>query len=129
MAPRPLIFLSSLTNIDKVDLVANFVKVSLAKVTGRFVSASLPNLPIVLLRYLSYGIILVNLALRRFISVDTLLMKAFLILVLCLVDRNNVVIPHLEGFSNILNVVLVLYFPAGFNLFSSVFASFTLASL
>ena len=62
MAPRPLIFLSSLSNIDKVHLFANFVKVSLAKVTGRFVSASLPNLPIVLLRYLSYGIILVNLA-------------------------------------------------------------------
>ena len=58
-----------------------------------------------------------------------LLVKAFLILVFCLVDRNNVVIPHLESFSNILNVVLVLYFPAGFNLFSSVFANFTLASL
>ena len=35
-----------------------------------------------------------------------LLVKAFLILVFCLVDRNNVVIPHLESFSNILNVTL-----------------------
>ena len=49
-ATQTLIFLSNLSNIDKVNLVANLGKTSLAKGTVRFISASLPILPIALLR-------------------------------------------------------------------------------
>ena len=53
MAPLRLIFLSNLSNIDEVALVANLGKAPLARRIGRFISASLPNLPITLPRNLS----------------------------------------------------------------------------
>ena len=47
-APRPLIFLSNLSNADEVALVANVGKTSSPKGTARSNSAPLSNSPITL---------------------------------------------------------------------------------
>ena len=47
-APRPLIFLSNLSNVEEIVSVTNLGKTSLSEETARFISALLPNLSIVL---------------------------------------------------------------------------------
>ena len=47
-APRPLTFLSNLSNTEEFALVAKLGKTSLAKGTARSNNAFLPNLPIIL---------------------------------------------------------------------------------
>ena len=74
-APRPLIFLSNVSNIDENALVTNLGKMSLAKGTASFISASLPNIPIALPWNLPDWVILSNWASVRLISVDLLLAK------------------------------------------------------
>ena len=63
-------------------------------------------------------------------SVDMLLAKAFLILVVCLVVRNNLCSNYSSSkfFLFNLNIVPVLFFSADFNLFNCVFVSLTLGS-
>ena len=53
MAP-PQLFFFQIYLIEKVSLVFNLDKTSLAKGIARFISTSLPNLPITLPRNLSY---------------------------------------------------------------------------
>ena len=63
-------------------------------------------------------------------SVDILIAKAFLILVVCLVVRNNSCDNSSSSkfFLFNVNIVPVLFFAADFNLFNYVFVSLTLAS-
>ena len=65
-----------------------------------------------------------------FISVDILLVMVFLILVVCLVVRNNSCGNYSTSKFSLftLNIVPVLVFAADFNLFNYVFVSLTLYS-
>ena len=69
-------------------------------------------------------------ALLTFISVDILSAKAFLILVVCLVRRNNSCDNSSSSkfFLFNRNIAQVLFFVADFNLLNCVFVSLTLAS-
>ena len=59
-ACRALIFLSNLSNIDEVNLVANSGKTSLAKETARLIQCFFANCTILLSRNPAHAIILVN---------------------------------------------------------------------
>ena len=89
IAPCRLIFLSNLSNTDKVALVANSGKTSLVKGTTSSNNTFLLKLPIILPRNPPGSTISENLALLSFISDDLFLAKVFLILVFCLIVRNN----------------------------------------
>ena len=97
----PLIFLSNLSNTDEVALFANLGKTSLSKGAVRSNNTFVIKLPSVLPRNPPERIILDNCALLSFISVNLLLVKAFLILVFknVLLKIIYVVILCLEIFS------------------------------
>ena len=92
-ASYPLIFLSNLSNTDEFALDANLGKTPLAKGRASYNNVFLHKLFIlvsnILPRHPINWIILDNWGLLIFISVEMLLAKLFLILVFCLVVRNN----------------------------------------
>ena len=103
---------------------------SLAKEVAIFVSAFFPILPNQEPKDPPNWIILDIRALVYSVSVDILLAEAFLILAVCLVVRNDSYRSYLSSklFLFNLNIVLVLFFAAAFNLFSCIFVRLTLVS-
>ena len=83
-----------------------------------FASAFVPKLPNQEQKDQHDWIILDIWAIQSFISVETLLAKAFLTLVVCRVVTNNLCSNSLSSkfFLFSLNIVPVLFFPAKFNL-------------
>ena len=129
-APFLLIFISNLYIAFVVELVTDPAKLCLAKGIAVFVSAFFTKLPNQEPKDPPDGIILDISALLGFISVDILLAKTFLVLVVCLVVRNNSCDNSSSSrfFLYNYNVVPVLFFAADFNLFNCVFVGLTLAS-
>ena len=130
IATFPFIFLSNLYYALKVELLANSGKLSIIKGIVIFVSAFFPKLPNQEAKNLPDLIILDIWALLSFISVEILLAKTFLILVLCLVVRNifcgNFSSSRFFLFN--VNIFPVLFLAADYALFNCVFASLTLTS-
>ena len=95
-----------------------------------FVSAFFSKLPNQEPKDLPDWIILDIWALLSFISADILLLKTFLISVVCLVVRNNSCGNcSSSNFSLIiLNIIPVLFYPADDNFFNCAFVSLTLGS-
>ena len=107
-APFPLIFLWNLFISFEAKLLTNPGKLSLAKGIARSVSVFFLN----------------------FLTANQKIYLIELILVVCLVVRNNSCgnSSSSKFFLFILNIVLVIFFAADFNLFSRVFVSLTHAS-
>ena len=111
-------------------MVTNPGKFYLAKGIAIFVSAFFPKLPNQEPKDPPDWIILVIWALLSFTSVDVLLAKAFLNLIVCLNVRNNSCgnSSSSKFFLFNLNIVPALSFAADYNLFNCVFVSLTLSS-
>ena len=126
----PLISLSSLFITSEAKLLTNPGKLSLAKGKAR------SFITFFCLNYVTYykgspnEIIIDNWALLSFISVNIFLAMGLLIFVVCFVVRNNLCgnSSSWKIFLVIFNIVPVIFFGAGFNLFSCVFVSLTLVS-
>ena len=88
-APFLLIFVSNLFMVFEVKLLTNSRKLSLAKGIAMFVSDFFPKLTNQEPKVPPDWTILDIFALLSFMSVYILLLKRFLILVVCLVVRNN----------------------------------------
>ena len=115
----PLVFLSNLFIAFEVKLLTNPGKLSLVKGIAMLVSACYdpPD-----------WIIVDSLALLDFTSVDMLLAKAFLILFVCLVVRNNyVAVLHHQSFSFLILILFLSYFLLLVFICVIVFFSLTLA--
>ena len=125
-----LIFFSNLLIACEDKFLTNLGKLSLAKRIATFVSAFLPKLAIQEPKDQLNLIILDIWTSLRFTSVDILLTKAFLILVVHLVVTNN----SCENSSSwkfllfVLNIAKVLFCVADIILFTCVFVSLTLYS-
>ena len=126
--PFPLIFLSNLFITLEVKFLTNLGNLSLPKEITIFVSAFFPKLLNQEPKDPHDWIILDIWALLSFISVQILLAKTSLILVVCLVVRSNSYGSSLSStfFLFNFNLVPVLFFAADFNLFNCVFVSSTL---
>ena len=128
-APFPLIFLLNLFIAFKAKLLTKPDKLSLAKGIATFVGAFFPKLANHEPKDPPDWIILDIWAWLSFISTDILLAKVFLILVVCLVVKNNLYgnSSSSKFFLFDLNIVIV-FFAADFDLFNCVFVSLTVAS-
>ena len=88
-APFPLVFLSNLFIAFEAKLHTNAGKLSLAKGIPKFISTLLSKLPNQEPKDPPDWVILDIWPLLSFISVEILLVKAFFILVVCIVVRNK----------------------------------------
>ena len=123
----PLIFLSNLFLVFEIELLTNPGQLSLSKWIAMFVGAFFPKLPNQEPTDSPDWISLDVWALLNFISVNTLLARAFLISVVCLIFRNNSCGNSFSSklFLFNLNIVPVLFSAKDFNLFNYVLISLT----
>ena len=130
-APFPHIFLSNLFIAFEVKLPTNPSKLSLDKRTAMFAYAFFSKLPNHESKYSLDWIIVDIWPSLSLISVDILVAKAFLILVVSLVVWNNSYgnSSSSKFFLFNLNIVPVLYFAAAFTLVNCAFVNLTLDNL